>query len=118
MSYISGHSPLDVLVVADTAELIRVLESRPASKAFPEVKAFVLMEGEATDVEVSRLDLGRKKVLSWRELLELGSAATPRAQLDAVMAEMAANEACMLLYTSGTTGPPKGDADGDTNTVC
>ncbi len=62
------------------------------------------MEGESTGV-ASKIDT---RVLSWSELMELGRSA-PDLPLEETLASMAPNQACLLLYTSGTTGPPKGD---------
>ncbi len=102
VSYICHHCPVDVLVLSDAAELARVLDGRAASEAFPTVRAYVLMEGEANSEK-----LEGTKVLAWRELMELGRS-LPEAGVDQALAEIAPNQACMLLYTSGTTGPPKG----------
>ena len=46
-------------------------------------------------------------VVSWKELLDLGRAASDR-NLDDRLAKIALNQCCILAYTSGTTGNPKG----------
>ena len=48
----------------------------------------------------------KEEVIYWRELLEIGDSVSEGA-LDAVEESQFVNDACMLVYTSGTTGPPK-----------
>ncbi len=98
-SYISNHAPLNIFVVGDQAELDRILNGRKMEEAFPTVKKFVLMEGEKK--------VNSDKVITWQELLQVGQNIQD-GELDKILDSMAPNEACMLVYTSGTTGPPKG----------
>ena len=61
------------------------------------VKSFVLME-----------DVNRSgNVISWQEMLNEGNQIEDKV-LEEKELEQAVNQACMLVYTSGTTGPPKG----------
>ena len=46
-------------------------------------------------------------VLSWSELMELGKSVTDT-ELDKRISNLAVNQAALLVYTSGTTGNPKG----------
>ena len=46
------------------------------------------------------------EVLSWETLLEIGRAETDD-ELNRRLAGQATNQACTLVYTSGTTGNPK-----------
>ena len=46
-------------------------------------------------------------VLSWPDLIELGKS-LPDTELDKRISNLAVNQAAMLVYTSGTTGNPKG----------
>ena len=48
-------------------------------------------------------------VISWNELVEIGETA-PNSILEDREKGLQPNKACMLIFTSGTTGPPKGDA--------
>ena len=48
-----------------------------------------------------------EKVLSWQELLEIGNEVDNKVLTD-IESKQSVNQACMLQYTSGTTGPPKG----------
>jgi long-chain-fatty-acid--CoA ligase ACSBG len=47
-------------------------------------------------------------VLSWRQLMAVGEGVEGSQELDQRLANMAPNLCCHLVYTSGTTGPPKG----------
>ena len=46
-------------------------------------------------------------VVSWNDVLELGKKESDQG-LDIREGNQAVNKACMYMYTSGTTGPPKG----------
>ena len=48
-------------------------------------------------------------VLSWEEIMKLGMDCTNESVL-ARQRNMAINQCCVLMYTSGTTGPPKGSS--------
>lgn len=65
----------------------------------PTVKKIVLIDGENTR--------GRPEVVTWAQLQEMGRE-TPDSELDRIEEEQFVNEACVLVYTSGTTGKPKG----------
>ena len=49
----------------------------------------------------------RASVLSWVDLIELGRKEAED-ELDRRLGEMVINQCCHLVYTSGTTGRPKG----------
>jgi len=83
------------------SDLKGILQGKSAPEAFPTVKTFVLMEGNATE------DVGRP-VISWNEFMKLGEQ-YKKSDLKKVMDSMSVNTACSLLYTSGTTGMLKGD---------
>ena len=46
-------------------------------------------------------------VLSWSDVLKLGNS-LPDTELNKRIANLAVNQAALLVYTSGTTGNPKG----------
>ena len=77
-----------------------ILAGRTAEEAFPTLKRFVLM-APGSEADES------KRAITWRQLIELGEA-VPESRLDDIEEEQFVNEACVLVYTSGTTGKPKG----------
>ncbi len=102
VAYMSGHAPFNVMVLQDADTLARVMGDKKSIKeAFPTVKKIVLMDMETGYSRPS------EDVISWRELIEAGKS-VPDSALDAIEEEQFVNDACMLVYTSGTTGPPKG----------
>ena len=49
-----------------------------------------------------------ENILSWTEVLEVGNEVSDTVLTD-IENSQAVNQACMLIQTSGTTGPPKGN---------
>ena len=91
---------MDLLLVEDSAMLDAILAGRRAEEAFPTVKKIVLMApGSAADAS--------RGVLAFDDVIEAGKK-VPDSALAQVEDEQCVNEACMLVFTSGTTGAPKG----------
>ena len=100
VAHISKSSPLDLLVVDNFSTLDRLLEGgNSVSKKYPELKKVIVID--TSDKGSKRYE--NEQVISWKELLTIGQ----DIDLNPVDNEQAVNDACMLLYTSGTTGPPK-----------
>ena len=100
--YQSNHTPFDVLLVEDNAMLDTILAGRTTAEAFPTLKKIVLMApGSKGDQS--------KRAVTWQEMIDLGKS-VPESRLDEIEEEQFVNEACMVLFTSGTTGPPKGES--------
>ena len=77
---------------------MKQLDKFPKIKEFlPNVKAAVQYTGTPT----------QDGILSWQELLELGKKENDD-EINERMNQIAINQCCILVYTSGTTGPPKG----------
>jgi len=100
VSYICKQSNSSVLVVEDMKELKRLLDEKPASINLPTVRHFILMNGIPEEQNY-------ENVLSWEKFMEVGKEFS-RDSLQKAFADLAVNKACCLLYTSGTTGLPKG----------
>ena len=96
----SNHTPFDVLLVEDNAMLDAILAGRTVEEAFPTLKRFVLM-APGSEADES------KRAITWQQMIDLGEA-VPESRLDDIEEEQFVNEACVLVYTSGTTGKPKG----------
>ncbi len=100
IAHIGGHAPFDVFCVEDEEELARVLEGRSLREVLPTIKRVVLMSPDAATSS-------QPGIMNWRDLVRLGRSESDE-HLDAVERTQVANEACLLVYTSGTTGMPKG----------
>ena len=59
-------------------------------------------------IDISFLAQVFGKVISWKTVLKMGSKASDEA-LYVRESNQAVNKACCYVYTSGTTGPPKGN---------
>ena len=90
--YVLEHSGATVLVAEDGDQLAKIAEVRDA---LPELRHVIRIEG--TDGEALTLD----------ELRAAG-ADVPDADLDARVAAIGPDDLATIVYTSGTTGPPKG----------
>merc|ERR1712223_1333132 len=92
--YVAEHSRANIMVVEDEEQYAKV---EAMWERLPELQAVVQYTGNPTAPGVK----------SWKALLELG-----KAQDDSILMErleaQAVNQACTLVYTSGTTGNPKG----------
>ena len=99
VSYLSNHTPFDILLVEDNAMLDTILDGRNVDEAFPTLKKIVLMAPGSTSNE-------SKKAITWTEMIA-GGESVPESRLDEIEEEQFVNEACMMLFTSGTTGRRK-----------
>lgn len=87
-------SKAKIVVVEDQTQLAKILEIKPK---VPDLKVIVQYKGEVTQPDV----------LSWQQLISLGESAD-NSVLQSVKKRIAINQCCTLVYTSGTTGNPKG----------
>ncbi len=99
VEYILEHSESIVAVVEDEEQLDKVLEVRDR---LPALRHIVIMETRGTHRYVEQPD-----ILSFDDLLALG-AQRDRAEYDAAVDGLDPADVAVLVYTSGTTGPPKG----------
>ena len=99
LAYITGHSESKVIFVENAGQLEKVHKTRGELPALQKVIIF--------DPEGVTLD---RFVMSWEQLLAAGdqyASANPQA-FDEEASKVAAEDLATLVYTSGTTGPPKG----------
>ena len=99
--YICQKAPLDFLVLQDVEMLEEMLKTEPEIDKI--VKKFILMNPEN-----SRITESTKNVISWQDVIESGCELNDDI-LTNIEKKQAVNQVCMLQYTSGTTGPPKGN---------
>ena len=99
VEYVLGHSESRLCFVEDAEQLAKVLEVRDA---LPKLDHVVVFDGDdTTDAPF---------VLTFEQLRELGRARLLRTPLVAEerAAAVQADDVATIVYTSGTTGPPKG----------
>ena len=89
----ANHCQANILVVEDENQLKKILEIK---SDLPDLKAIVQYTGTPK----------HEGVLSWSALMEKGAQESDEA-LDERLKQVVINQCCHLVYTSGTTGPPK-----------
>jgi long-chain acyl-CoA synthetase len=98
VEYLMAHSGAVVLITEDEEQLDKVLAVRGR---LPELRRIVVIERETVLGH-----LGDPQIMTWNELVELGTRrATAWPERVALLDDAAP---AMIVYTSGTTGPPKG----------
>jgi long-chain acyl-CoA synthetase len=100
IAYVVNDSQARTLIVEDPVQLAKALEARPK---MPSLEHIVVITGyEATQPP--------EMILTWQSLRRLGR--EKRAALQSTLAERLAatqpQDVATIVYTSGTTGPPKG----------
>src|SRR5213594_5045987 len=100
IAYVVNDSGARTIIVEDPGQLAKVLEAREKT---PGLQQIVVMTGyEATQPP--------KMVMTWDMLRRLGrdNAARHAGTLEARLAGTKPDDVASIVYTSGTTGPPKG----------
>ena len=97
--YIINHADAEFVLVDSAAQLKKVLSVR---QALPKVKTIVVLDESAASAE--------DQVISYKELLARGR--ENQIALSPILRQRANNakaeDIAIMVYTSGTTGPPKG----------
>ncbi|XP_032163732.1 long-chain-fatty-acid--CoA ligase ACSBG2-like isoform X1 [Mustela erminea] len=95
--YVISHAKVDILLVENDLQLRKIL-SIPQSRMEP-LKVIVQykppMKGSSNNL------------YSWNDFMDLGND-IPDSQLDQIMESQRANQCAVIIYTSGTSGNPKG----------
>ncbi|KAM6944713.1 long-chain-fatty-acid--CoA ligase ACSBG2-like isoform 1-T2 [Lycodopsis pacificus] len=94
--YVAASSEANILVVENQKQLDKILQVKDH---LPHLKAIVQYKGE--------LQQKAPFLYTWAEFMKLGED-VPEEQLNAVIDSLRPNECCTLIFTSGTTGNPKG----------
>jgi len=106
IEHIIGHSDSEIAVVENASTLTRLLGMR---KRLGKLKKIVVMEFSGTKPHAG---MGEERVLiyTWEDVLRKGNRKIAKGErgFELRAAGVAATDTATLLYTSGTTGKPKG----------
>lgn len=95
----------DIIVVENEALLKKILLIQ---HKLPQLRAIIQYSGVPPLSDQRRLHKSHgKHILSWEEMMELGKA-LPENKLDERLNRVSINQCCTLVYTSGSSGPPRG----------
>lgn len=94
--YVADNCKANIIVVENQKQLQKILQIQDQ---LPHLKAIIQYK--------DALKEKRPNLYSWAEFMELGRE-VPDAQLDDIIATQKPNQCCTLIFTSGTTGQPKG----------
>ena len=103
--HVANNSRANIIVVEDGKQLAKILSIKDD---LPHLKAIVQYTGIPTLTMPDKKD--GKLVYSWDELLYIGANVEQEieSELENRLLRIAVNQGCLLVYTSGTTGQPKG----------
>ncbi|WP_454629908.1 AMP-dependent synthetase/ligase [Bradyrhizobium cenepequi] len=107
MQYIVRHSGSRIVVTGDQEQTDKVLEAMAKEGGLPALEAIVCI-----DMKGLR-HYSQEQLMSFDRLCELGRTYATKhpdadATLDRLISQGSPDDTCILVYTSGTTGPPKG----------
>jgi long-chain acyl-CoA synthetase len=107
LQYIVRHSCSRVVITGDQEQTDKVLDALANNGGLPDLEAIVCI-----DIKGMR-HYSQSELMSFEALCQRGRAYAlenpdANATLDRLIAQGAPDDVCILVYTSGTTGPPKG----------
>jgi long-chain acyl-CoA synthetase len=107
LQYVVNHCGARFVFTGDQEQTDKVLEALSSDTGLPAVERIICV-----DMKGMR-GYPRDKIMSFDDLLELGERYLQEhpgagAELDAAIDAGKPDDCCILVYTSGTTGPPKG----------
>jgi long-chain acyl-CoA synthetase len=107
LQYIVRHSGSRVVITGDQEQTDKVLDAIANNDGLPALEAIVCV-----DIKGLR-HYRQSQLMSFDTLCQLGKTYAvenpdANANLDRLIAQASPDDVCILVYTSGTTGPPKG----------
>ncbi|QOZ30094.1 long-chain fatty acid--CoA ligase [Bradyrhizobium sp. CCBAU 51753] len=107
LQYIVKHSGARVVITGDQEQTDKVLDALANNGGLPELEAIACI-----DMKGLR-HYRQSNLMSFEALCQRGQAYArenpdANATLDRLITQAAPDDVCILVYTSGTTGPPKG----------
>jgi long-chain acyl-CoA synthetase len=107
LQYIVRHSGARVVITGDQEQTDKVLDAIANNDSLPALEAIVCV-----DMKGLR-HYSQSQLMSFETLCDLGKAHAldnpdVNTTLDRLIAQASPDDVCILVYTSGTTGPPKG----------
>ena len=85
------------ILVVENEEMAMSIE--PYRNHLPNLKHIIVYDGLVAE--------NSQDIISWQQLMKIGDSKNDDSVLER-QSKMAINECCVLVYTSGTTGNPKG----------
>lgn len=104
LQYIVRHSRAKIVVCGDQEQADKVLDARANGDGLPDLEAMICV-----DMKGMR-HYREKGLVSFDEVMKLGADREPEfgAAVDAALAAGRPDDVAIIVYTSGTTGMPKG----------
>jgi long-chain acyl-CoA synthetase len=99
LAYLLEHSGAKVLIAEDEEQLDKALEVRTR---LPALERIVVIDPRGIDVAAV------PELMTFADLEALGRSQDGRGDFAAAVAEIDPGKPALIVYTSGTTGPPKG----------
>jgi len=107
VEYILGHSESRVLIAEDEEQLDKALEVRDR---LPNLEWIVVIDPRGVKV------LDDPRIITWDQFLQ-AAADRDVSEWEAGLADITPDRCALIVYTSGTTGPPKGAMISHANTL-
>ena len=105
--YPTNNAETNKFILEDCMANILVVEDEKMAKAIepyrnqlPHLKYIIVYDGKVSE--------NSNDVISWQDVMRIGKENRDETEMLRRQRNMAINECCILVYTSGTTGNPKG----------
>lgn len=108
VAYVLRHSRSSVVVCEDQEQVDKVLE---CAGSLPDLEHIIVLDGRGVSAEDD------SRILFWEDLEAQIQASADLEWLEELCASRSADEPTMVVYTSGTTGEPKGAMLASANVV-